>query len=98
MLFRSDGILRWMQYDTVHVLATDFPNGQQTLIAEALRDQEEIGWPQAMRGFLSSKWRMLEEQHEKEVGHGQAGTGMLTIKVFTKALFALSRALWMGRN
>ena len=84
-----------MNHDTVEIMASDFPIGNQSLIAEALRDQEEIGWPQALRGFLSSKWRMLADQ---EGGNGQAGKEMHTMKTINIAIFEMSRALWLARN
>ena len=51
-----------------------------------------------MRGFLSSKWRALVELEDADTNDVQSGKGNSQMKKISKALFDLSRDLWIARN
>jgi hypothetical protein len=69
------------------------------ILTEALEEQQRIGWLNAIRGFLSKKWRVLASTHMDNIeasvnpqdGSRRIGTVIQRIQAFV-------RTKWEGRN
>ena len=95
----KEGILQWL-LGTEHTaeIYLEFPVNNHELMEEAMREQTQIGWKAATRGFFSKKWILLAELSSHEGATQQEGKGAQTMQKISKAIHAMSRALWLARN
>ena len=75
-----------------------FPQHTIDLIRAAEEEQHRIGWPNAARGFLSSKWEMLASLHPTSHLHTQAQDGRRRITNLIHDVFVTTTSIWQARN
>ena len=75
-----------------------FPQHTIDLIRAAEDEQHRIGWPNATRGFLSSKWEMLASLHPISHLHIQAHDGRRRIITLIQDIFTTTTTIWQARN
>jgi hypothetical protein len=70
----KEGVTAWLQGEEWSSKVTQFPLLLRDCLKKALQDQAQIGWMQALKGYLSIEWRhsaasatsALEEYQEVE--------------------------------
>ncbi|KAI2505340.1 hypothetical protein MHU86_9140 [Fragilaria crotonensis] len=60
--FLKDGVIAWIEDREFHPLLTDFSGVIRDSLRVALRDQTQIGWDNAIKGYLSVAWRDTAEK------------------------------------
>ena len=75
-----------------------YPMHLRPAIQAALESQEEIGWPQAMKGFLSSRWRDLASLAMFHIGSSDDEKGLSSMQRVLHAIHAHNIRLWTSRN
>ena len=76
------------------------PFSQHTinLIRAAKDEQHRIGWHNAARGFLSSKWETLAALHPTSHLHVQAQDGRRRIINLIHDIYTTTTTIWLARN
>jgi hypothetical protein len=72
--------------------STDVPN----IVRAAMVEQDNIGWYNFITGFISSKWRVIQQAHLKELGSMKSA--ILWISRFQKRIWEIPWVLWQHRN
>ncbi|KAI2512014.1 hypothetical protein MHU86_2302 [Fragilaria crotonensis] len=55
--FLKDDVIAWIEDREFHPMLTDFSGEIRDSLRVALRDQTQIGWDNAIKGYLSVAWR-----------------------------------------
>ena len=74
------------------------PQSTNDLIWSAEEEQHKIGWPNATRGFLSSKWERIVSLHPTSHLHTQAQDGCRQMINLIHDMFLLTTSIWQARN
>lgn len=77
---------------------TEFPAKFSDSIRVALSDQQEIGWENAIKGYLSVEWRNMAEEGIFDTDHTQSRLGYQHLQVIFKALHTYHQTVWKARN
>ncbi|KAI2507937.1 hypothetical protein MHU86_6470 [Fragilaria crotonensis] len=68
-------------------------------ISSALKDQESIGWDNAVKGYMSVEWRQLaEEDIYDHANKEQQGEGFTQLTSILRHLNHVTQRLWKSRN
>eukprot|EP00957_Ditylum_brightwellii_P070378 5346927-Ditylum_brightwellii.AAC.1 len=68
MAAMTTGITQWRNGDDL-VTCENWSND----IKDTFGEQTNIGWEAALRGFLSTKWQMIQAQHYAQLKSRQTG-------------------------
>jgi hypothetical protein len=75
------------------------PDRYCSLIEDAIRDQQIIGWQHIMRRFLATLWTSHVSSHQTNVEKVTVKLGHICIQQSAlSALHAHTRNIWLGRN
>lgn len=72
--------------------STDVPN----IVRAAMVEQDNIGWYNFITGFISNKWRIIQQAHLKDLGSMKSA--ILWISRFQKRIWEIPWVLWQHRN
>lgn len=91
-------VIAWLNQTVDVIDINEFPSKFRDGLLKALQDQDEIGWEQAIKGFLSVEWRYL-----LTLGIGDQETepervGVQRIRFLLKTFNELAYSLWTARN
>ena len=75
-----------------------YPAHLQPLILEALSSQQEIGWNQATKGFLSTKRRELASKSMYNIAKTDQAKGSKCMKSDLNAIHAHCICIWLSRT
>ena len=75
-----------------------YPVHLHTKIREALDSQAKIGWTQATKGFLSSRWRDLAAIAMFQSGVRDETKGNIRLRSIVNGIYEHSLRLWKARN
>jgi hypothetical protein len=64
----------------------------------AIQEQHDLGWSQAMRGYLSIHWRLMASDGIYDTDQTEEGRGRQTIRQFYTEHFKFTHSLWQARN
>ncbi|KAI2490345.1 hypothetical protein MHU86_24235 [Fragilaria crotonensis] len=93
------GILAWIDgYDDYQPQLSEFPTKFHDRIRVASRDQKDIGWHNAIKGYLSVEWRSMADCDMYGSSQQQMGQGFQCIQRILHALHKMTQAKWQGRN
>jgi hypothetical protein len=97
--FLKDGVIAWIEDREFHPLLTNFSGAIRDSLRVALRDQTQIGWDNAIKGYLSVTWRDTAEKslYGNSID-SQAGKGLHNVRVILRAMHLLTQQLWKSRN
>jgi len=93
--------LRWWLSGHTNTFQPDlssYPPHLRALIDKALETQEQIGWHNAVKGYLSIWWRKLASRDSINATDDQESRGLSRISSILKALSTFTRSLWLSRN
>lgn len=76
----------------------DYPAKFCDSIRAALSDQQEIGWDNAIKGYLSVEWRKMAEEGIFDTDPIQPRLGYQRLQVIFKALHTYHQTVWKARN
>jgi hypothetical protein len=93
------GVMSWYD-DKVYVPdITEFPAKMRDRIRCALKDQETIGWDNAVKGYMSVEWRNLaEEDMYDHANQEQQGDGFPKLTSILRHIHHVNQRLWKSRN
>ena len=93
------GVMSWYD-DKVYVPdITEFPAKMRDRIRCALKDQETIGWDNAVKGYMSVEWRNLaEEDMYDHATQEQQGDGFPKLTSILRHIHHVNQRLWKSRN
>ena len=96
----KEGVTRWLDGEDSPYLPmeADWPAKFTDSLRTAIDDQNNIGWQQAIKGYLSVEWKHLLEIALYNNDQAQEGRGPHHIRLILKAIFTATRALWISRN
>ena len=93
------GILAWIDgCDDYQPQVSEFPTKFHDSIRVASRDQKDIGWHNALKGYLSVEWRTMAACDMYGSSQQQTGQGFQYIQRILQALHKMTQAKWQGRN
>ena len=96
-----DGIHHWSTGTSTPFnpdLLSHFPRHLIPYIADSLRSQSEIGWHQALKGYISTHWTILASfSMAPKAGPDNTAAGR-RIKAILRGLHDYTRRLWQHRN
>jgi hypothetical protein len=95
----SPSIRHFLPTQPLNPYRDNYPSHIITILQQALDEQSKIGWINAIRGFLSTKWRQLAASHmsnpealpQEQEGHRRMSIAIHRIQDFV-------RTRWEGRN
>ena len=94
------GIHQWinnpLEPPTLNVNAA--PIHLQPILIQALKEQEQIGWHQAMKGFLTTSWASAAAIHPTKPRLVQRDRGQHRISRTITAIRAFTDGIWKDRN
>jgi hypothetical protein len=99
ILIKEEGATAWLQGKEWSSKVTQFPPLLPDCLNKALQDQVQIGWMQALKGYLSIEW-----QHSAAKGtsasedYQEEGRGMRQVRTVQRALHQLTQTLWKSQN
>jgi hypothetical protein len=75
------------------------PRHMETILNEAIQEQNKLGWMNLLRGYISNKWIILASSHmmnddallQKSEGRRRLGVILQRIQLFVNKM-------WIGRN
>jgi hypothetical protein len=93
------GIEHWRSTGSsiFRVNLNDYPSHMHDPVKRILRDQERIGWDNAIHGLLSKSWIDLASLDYAHT-HRSSSDGAQRMRASVNALFSYSQGLWMARN
>ena len=98
LLYR--GMAQWLENPaepptlTVHTA----PSHLQPILMQALKEQEQIGWHQAIKGFLTTSWASAASIHPTRPRLVQRERGQHRISRTIRALREYTDKIWIDRN
>jgi hypothetical protein len=93
----KEGVVHWLNGTEYSPDMSIFPIKLRDIISQSLREQKAIGWDQALRGYLSRKWRILASDSVFDNVPIQESKGKYNIRNILKAMYELTRKLWLQR-
>ncbi|KAI2497542.1 hypothetical protein MHU86_16945 [Fragilaria crotonensis] len=94
-----DGVLTWLEGNTYDPDISGFPMKLWGIIRNALSDQEQIGWQNAMKGYLSVEWRAIAETDPYGTAiMTQEGKGIHTLRTILIHVNQATQCLWKAQN
>ena len=95
----KEGAAAWLEGRAYIPPVREYPTHIQDQLRKAISDQEQIGWDNAIKGYLSVEWRYLAETSLYEnTKDTQDGKGISTLRGILLAFHMLSQQLWKARN
>ncbi|KAI2511186.1 hypothetical protein MHU86_3151 [Fragilaria crotonensis] len=92
-------ITAWIKKETpASIDIAEFPSKFRVGLKKALQDQDDMGWEQALKGFLSVEWRHLLTYGIGDNETEPARVGLKRFKSILKAFSELANSLWKARN
>jgi hypothetical protein len=98
LLYR--GISQWLENpsEPPTLTVTTAPSHLQPILIQALKEQEQIGWHQAVKGFLTTSWASAAAIHPTRPRIVQRDRGQHRITRTIKALQEYTANIWEDRN
>ena len=95
----SNGIQQWLTSEpmTIQDQAVDLPLHLQSIVSQAINEQYDIGWGNALRGLLSDRWAQATATHhipnryDIDTGNGHVYRTIRAVNNFTQEI-------WTARN
>jgi hypothetical protein len=95
----KEGVLSWFEGTPFSLDLTVHPKKFHDRIRQAIQDQEQIGWGNAIKGYLSVEWRFLADDSPYDnVAELQEGHGFQRLKTILTYLHQVAISLWKARN
>ena len=91
-------LLGWITGQQPTISLGDYPRNQHDLICSAMQQQQGIGWPAAMRGFLSVTWCQLAAHPFGDNEAPNPVKGEQTMRKILMAVHQFSMTAWKDRN
>ena len=94
------GITQWLQNpdEPPDIQVAKVPRHLQDLLQQALREQDEIGWHNALKGHLSKKWTVAAQIHHVRPNIRHVNQGVHNTAATVKALHIFTQGVWKARN
>ncbi|KAI2498729.1 hypothetical protein MHU86_15740 [Fragilaria crotonensis] len=97
----TEKVFEWLEHRgnsdaAFHV--KEFPAKFHDSIRAALSDQQEIGWDNAIKGYLSVEWRNMAEEGLFDTDTSRSRLGYQRLQVIFKALHIYHQTVWKARN
>ena len=75
-----------------------YPPGQtpDTILAQALKEQDRIGWQSFLEGYWSTQWRVKQQEHLETINSRKSAT--LWISRAQRKIWEIAWQMWMHRN
>ncbi|KAI2495165.1 hypothetical protein MHU86_19350 [Fragilaria crotonensis] len=94
-----DGITSWVEGIEVYDPPIDqIPSKFHDRLRAALRDQQTIGWDNAVKGYLSVEWRFMAADAMFDSSPAKTDSGFYRIHNILKAAHILMQTTWKARN
>ena len=96
----TGGIMHWIDTDASDFSTDvgDYPIHMQETLARILGEQEQIGWENALKGFLSkSSWLDLASMQYDDDRYDKTA-GLQRLQQCIKALYTYTEGIWRTRN
>ena len=97
----SAGILHWLSTpdEPFRPSTSEFPSHHHDILLLAIEEQNHIGWHKAVLGYLGKTWQRAASLHmyNSEKGHDTTHGNNVILQIL-KALYAVTRSLWLSRN
>ena len=95
-----DGLCHWVETPDIPFQPdlTGYPTKFTDSINSAIQEQHNLGWSQAMRGYLSLHWRLMASDGIYDTDQPEEGRGRQTIRQVYTALSKFTTSLWQARN
>ena len=94
------GINQWlrnpMEPPTLQV--HPYPTHLQPILAQAINEQDQIGWHQALKGFLTTSWASAAAVHPTKPRKMERDKGQHRITQTLRALRTYTDNVWLDRN
>ncbi|KAI2490403.1 hypothetical protein MHU86_24159 [Fragilaria crotonensis] len=94
--FASDEDTLWKLCQRKQILTIAFDGGLKG--RKALRDQQTIGWDNAIKGYLSVEWRCMAEHAMFDSSPAKPDIGFYRIHNILKAAHVLTQTTWKAQN
>jgi hypothetical protein len=93
-----EGLEQWSHTEQISSDISQFPTHLHLSIRDAMESQTNIGWEEALSGFLSTKWARLAccDMYNPDVL--DKGAGNHRMRECITAIYNHARRLWMARN
>jgi hypothetical protein len=94
------GFCHWLQHPDIPYSpdTSGYPRKFQASIAQALKEQNQIGWSQGIRGYLSLTWRHMASDGIYDTDEFSESRGHQTMRLVLAALFKYTTTIWKTRN
>ena len=94
------GLLQWLSNpdDPSPLRISAAPDHIQPSLTQALQDQDDIGWHQATKGFISTQWITASSMDPTNPRKTNTDKGRHRISKLLKAIYALTSGIWKARN
>ena len=93
----KEGVVHWLHGEEYFPDMSIFPIKLRDIISQSLSEQNAIGWDQGLRGYLSRTWRVLASDSVFDNVPIQESKGKYTIRNILKAMYELTKKLWLQR-
>ncbi|KAI2496019.1 hypothetical protein MHU86_18492 [Fragilaria crotonensis] len=95
-----DGITSWVEGIVVYDPPSfdQIPSKFHERLRVALRDQQTIGWDNAIKGYLSVEWRCMAEHAMFDSSPAKPDIGFYRIHNILKAAHVLTQTTWKAQN
>ncbi len=95
----TGGIMHWIDTDASDFSTDvgDYPIHMQETLARILGEQEQIGWENALKGFLSKSWLDLASMQYDDDRYDKTA-GLQRLQQCIKALYTYTEGIWRTRN
>jgi hypothetical protein len=92
-------VVAWLDGSAFNPPVLEYPTHLQDQLRMAVHDQEQIGWDNALKGYLSMEWRALAETslYDRPTDT-QDGKGISMLRGIMQTFHTLSQQLWKARN
>jgi hypothetical protein len=94
----KEGVSNWLRGEPNTLDITNFPMKCHDHASSGIRDQENIGWHAAFKGYLSVEWRQLASMGLGDNDMSHDGRGMQYIRSIMKTLMQFTQDMWKARN
>jgi hypothetical protein len=96
----KEGVTAWLTQRDFQPVLEDYPSKFRDQIGVALCDQRNIGWDNAIKGYLSVEWRSMiaVSAFDSTTDDVQEGKGLQQIRGILQSFHVLTQQLWKSRN
>jgi hypothetical protein len=94
------GIQQWFTDPTIGFvpLIHKFPSHHHPVLFQAVSEQQQIGWQQAILDFLGQSWHLATSVEMFHPTPSNASRGDSTLTMILQCLHPTTRELWLSRN